>query len=168
MESMNKCIIIRGVPGSGKTTLISQLEKEYNKKAYICSADDYHYFGAAKIKENYKFDISNIGSAHKQCQDKFTNGLISNESFIVVDNTNIKEKDYKWYYLLAKQYNYNVIFHTILPGTIEQHFENNVHNVPKNVIENMIIGLKPVPKEINNESTIEIFYDFNEIRKNSI
>lgn len=163
---MKNVIISRGCSGSGKTTLIAYLEKLYDKPAYVASADDYHYFGQEKILANYKFDINNLHAAHKQCQRKFIEGLNSNEPLIVVDNTNIKSKDYKWYYITAREYNYNVTFHTILPGTVEQHINSNVHNVPREAIERMIAGLQPVPKEINGEPTDEIFYDFNELRKN--
>jgi predicted kinase len=159
-------ILMRGACGSGKSTLISRLEKEYNKKAYICSADDYHYFGKEQILENYKFDLNNLHIAHKQCKEKFTEGLNNNEPLIVIDNTNIKERDYKFYYLTGREHLYNVIFHTILPGTVEQHFKSNVHNVPRAAIEQMIANLKPVPAEIKGEKTKEIFYDFNELRKN--
>jgi len=165
-KHIGQVVVLRSCSGGGKTSLIPYIEQLYGKPGYICSADDYHYFGAEKIKENYKFDINNLHAAHKQCKTRFIEGLDSNEPLIIVDNTNIKERDYKFYYLTAREHLYNVTFHTILPGSVEQHFKSNVHNVPRATIELMIAGLKPVPKEINGELTDEIFYDFNKLRKN--
>ncbi len=162
---MIDCIIFRGVPGSFKSTLAKNLVTS-EPNHIICSADDFHYFGAEQIPSNYKFDFNNLYAAHKECKRKFIEALNSQTSLIIVDNTNIKSKDYKWYFKTAKEYLYNVTFHTILPGTVEQHFKSNVHNVPRDAIEKMINGLKPVPKEIDGELTNEIFYDFNELRKN--
>lgn len=167
-KHINNCLILRGCTGSGKSTLVSKLEKEYDKSAYVCSADDFHYFGKDQITENYKFDANNLHAAHKECQNKFLDALKTKAHLIIVDNTNIKFRDYKFYYLTAREHLYNVTFHTILPGTVEQHFKSNVHNVPREAIEKMIAGLQPVPKEINGELTDEIFYDFNELRKKYI
>ncbi len=139
--------------------------KGYNRPYIICSADDYWYDGEEQILENYKFDIKKLHLAHQQCQNKFLQAIKNHTSLVIVDNTNIYEKDYKWYYLAAKQSGYIVDFHTILPGTVEQHIQSNVHGVPKEAIERMIAGLKPVPKEINGEATNEIFYNFDELRE---
>jgi predicted kinase len=163
---MNKINVLRGASGSGKSTLIKTLVKEYNSSFTICSADDYWYNGKEQILANYKFDSRKLGLAHKQCQDKFLEAIKNNDSLIIVDNTNINERDYKWYYLAARQAGYDVEFHTILPGTVDQHVQCNVHGVPKEAIERMIAGLKPVLKEINNEATKEIFYNFDELRNN--
>lgn len=163
---MNNTVkIMRSCSGGGKSTLARKLTKEYASFT-ICSADDYWYNGEEQILANYKFDISKLHLAHKSCQNKFMEAIKNNEALIIVDNTNINERDYKWYYLAAMQAGYDVEFHTILPGTVEQHVQSNVHGVPKEAIERMIAGLKPVPKEINNEATNEIFYNFDELRNN--
>lgn len=165
-KHIGQVAVLRGCSGSGKSTLITYLEKFYGKPSYVCSADDFHYFGKENIPENYKFSPDNLHLAHKQCKERFVDGLDYNEPLIIIDNTNIKERDYKFYYLIAREHLYNVTFHTILPGTVEQHFNSNVHNVPRAAIELMISNLKPVPSEINGELTDEVFYDFNELRKN--
>src|SRR5690606_8562446 len=134
---MRQVLILRALPGSGKTSLIPYLEEQYGHPACVCSADHFHYHGKEHTPENYAFDVNNANLSHKSCKRKFTEAIESNEPLIIVDNTNIKEKDYKWYYLTARENNYNVCFHTIKGCNVEQSFKNNVHKVPRAVIENM-------------------------------
>jgi tRNA uridine 5-carbamoylmethylation protein Kti12 len=81
---MSECIILRGIPGSGKS-FISQTYKEKNYT--ICSADDFFQKG-----DLYKFNIKQLGIAHKVCREKFTT-CIENNKDVVVDNTNLNESD---------------------------------------------------------------------------
>lgn len=164
-EYLGRCILLRGGPGGGKSTLIKKLSAN-EPNSIICSADDFHYFGLEKIPENYKFDFNNLHLAHKNCQRKFIESLNNNVPLIFIDNTNIKPRDYKFYFLTAVEYGYEVEFHTIIGGNAEQHFKSNVHNVPRDVIQKMLDDLKPVPEFIKEYKTKEIFYDFNELRKN--
>ena len=64
-----KLIIMRGIPGSGKTTLARKIEDLAMRSGYkitgICSADDYF------VKNGkYVFDGKKLGEAHKFCQSK--------------------------------------------------------------------------------------------------
>ena len=164
---MNKICIAHSPTGGGKSTLCKRLAQENQiDNPVICSADDYHYFEKEKIPENYKFDLNNLYHAHKECKRKFTEAIANAEPLIIVDNTNIKSKDYKFYFLTAVEFGYEVEFHSIINGTVEQHFKSNVHNVPRAAVEAMVAGFKPVPSEIDGYTTKEIFYDFNELRKN--
>ena len=161
---MKQVIVLRAIPGAGKTTLISRLEKEYGHLATICSADHYHYFGKEQIPDNYKFDIKNQKKAHESCRKSFSSALKSHEQLIVVDNTNINFKDYVWYYREARKHEYNVVFHTIRGCSVEDSFKSNVHMVPKFVIENMLTKFVDTPAEIDGEPTDEVVYDFHELR----
>ncbi len=163
-QYLGKVIIMKSVAGGGKSTLAKKLTAN-EPNHIICSADDYHYFGLEQTPSNYKFDFNNLHMAHKTCQRKFVEALNNNVSLIVVDNTNIKSRDYKFYFLTAVEYGYEVEFHTIIGGNAEQHFNSNIHNVPRQIIEKMIEGLKPCPPEINGYLTKEIFYNFDELRK---
>lgn len=163
---MRQICILRAIPGSFKTSRIPHLEEQYGSPSVVCSADHFHYYGKEQTPENYKFDIKMQGKAHQSCKDDFVAALEDNEKLIIVDNTNINEKDYLWYYRKAREYQYNVTFHTIRGCTAEQSFKSNVHSVPLFVIENMLKNFKPTLTEIDGELTDEILYDFNELRKN--
>lgn len=164
---MKQILILQGIPGSCKSSLIPYLEEQYGYSALVCSADHFHYFGKEHIPENYKFKIENQKLAHESCRNKFIEGINYNQSLIIVDNTNINEKDYILYYLKARKYNYNVSFHVIKGCTPEQSYKNNVHNVPMFVIENMYKNFtnKDIPDKIHDEQTDVIVYDFNDLIK---
>lgn len=167
---MQYCVILRSLPGGGKTSLIQHIEEQYNLPAFVCSADHFHYYDKPHLPENYKYDIKRASLAHETCKTKFIEGLKYNESLIIVDNTNINTKDYMWYYKKAREYNYNIVFYSIRNCTVEQSFKNNQHMVPLFVIENMLKNYKIIPDRIflsendeDGELVDEIIYDFNEL-----
>ncbi len=161
---MRTVILTSGLPGSGKSTLISRLEKEYGKPAYVCSADDYWYADRDKTPENYLFDLNRLHVAHKECKDKFLAALYDKESLIVVDNTNIREKEYKFYFKAAISNNYNVIFHRIINCSVEESFQNNIHKVPREAIQRMLNDFSPIPEKIDGTLTDVVLHDFYELR----
>jgi len=161
---MRQVLILRSASGSGKSTLVSRLEKEYGKPAYVCSADDYWYADRDKTPENYLFDLNRLHIAHKECKDKFLAALNDKEPLIVVDNTNIRYKEYKFYFKAAISNGYNVTFHTITNGSVEELVKSNVHKVPAEAIQRMLNDFLPTPKEIDGILTDEVVYDFHELR----
>jgi predicted kinase len=88
-------IIIRGVPGSGKSTYANKHFKSPEYK--IFEADD--YFGKGK---NYKFDVSKIGEAHRICFENVKKRLEAGKK-VVVSNTFVKLKEIKPYIDLGKK-----------------------------------------------------------------
>jgi hypothetical protein len=61
--------VMRGLPGSGKTTLAQSMVKSYTeagKKGVICSADDFFVDNRGK----YNFDMTRLSEAHEHCRLK--------------------------------------------------------------------------------------------------
>lgn len=123
------CIILRGVSGSGKTTVSEYLSYLYNrgiptenKLCVVCSADEYF------VNENgeYKFDRQKIGHAHNYCRNKFENALNLNAELIVISNTNCSEKEIQPYIDRAREANYSIISLVIE----NRHGSENIHGVP--------------------------------------
>ena len=112
---------IRGLPGSGKTTLA----KLFNLKFY--EADQYFQ----KFNNN-KFDHSLIKKAHQNCFDNVKKELQKGNS-VIVSNTMTSEEEVLEYQNLAKKL--NVKFVSIVLEN--RHNGISVHDVPQSSIEQM-------------------------------
>ncbi len=115
--------IVRGIPGSGKSTFAKQLT------ANVFEADHYFYDNDG----NYKFIASEIKDAHKECQDNVRIAMESSIPKIAVSNTSTQEWEMESYFELAKEFGYTVF--TIIVEN--RHGGTNVHNVPEDKIEQM-------------------------------
>lgn len=62
--SFQVMFLMRGLPGSGKSTLVNLLERIYAGSVAVCSAD--HYF--IDSHGVYNFNRDKIGDAHRVCQ----------------------------------------------------------------------------------------------------
>ncbi|CEG48997.1 Predicted MutS-related protein involved in mismatch repair [Plasmopara halstedii] len=109
-------VILRGIPGSGKSTLRQEFEcmchdREFNFVA--CSADS--YFDTSR---GYVFDVKKLGAAHNACKQKFRKALRENVSqnheqpfhkhLVLVDNTNTQRWEYEEYVTFATSNGYRV------------------------------------------------------------
>lgn len=81
-----KILILRGKPGSGKTTIVNRF---YLGKGWISvSADDYFtHFDAHRAKTYYSFEPSKLQDAHDAAYKRALNAL-KNGVNVIVDNTN--------------------------------------------------------------------------------
>lgn len=96
--------IMRGLPGSGKTTLARALASNVlGRYKVIVSADDYFVTPDGE----YHFDPAKLGAAHGQCQQR-AKGACMDGVVVVVDNTNTTRWEMEPYLVLARQYGYNV------------------------------------------------------------
>jgi predicted kinase len=127
---MSQLIIIRGVPGCGKSTF-AKLIGNGSGSAYI-EADMYF------IKDGkYNFDITKLEDAHRWCRNKveyyMTKGSHVNEQLqtIVVSNTSTTQNELKPYFELAEKYGYQV--HVLVKENY--HGGKDIHNVPE---ENLV------------------------------
>jgi len=122
---MNKTlIVIRGLPGSGKSTFARILVEP----GCICTADDYF------MKDGkYQWDATKIGIAHNVCIVKCERLMKMQLPTIAIANTSTTKKELKPYYDLAEKYNYK-IFSIIVENRMNT---KNTHNVPEETIEDM-------------------------------
>ena len=121
---MNKSIIIiRGLPGSGKSTVAELFEN-----AHICTADDYHM-----VEDKYDWKPENVSIAHQKCQEKCESLMKIESPKIIIANTSTTIKEMNPYYNLATKYGYK-IFSIIVEN---RHGGINIHNVPDEIIDKM-------------------------------
>jgi predicted kinase len=116
-------IILRGLPGSGKSSFAELL----GTKA-ICCADDY-------VTRNgvYNWKPETIGASHDWCQRKCRRFMKKQAERIVVANTSTSARELKPYMDLARQFGYKV-FSVVVEN---RHGGVNVHNVPDATLEKM-------------------------------
>jgi predicted kinase len=119
-------ILLRGLPGSGKSTFANMMWGEYN----ICEADQYFY-----IDGEYKFDASKLKEAHQWCQDKVRKLMNQSDFYseIVVANTSTTEKEMQPYLDLAKEFEYHVVSLVVE----NRHGNSSVHGVPQETLKKM-------------------------------
>lgn len=123
MNSDTNLIIIRGIPGCGKSSFAELLG------SYVCTADDYHMKNG-----KYVWKAENANMAHLKCQAKVEEGMKLGFRKIIVANTSTTEKELKPYFNLAKKYNYRV-FSIIVEN---RHGGKNTHNVSPEIISKMV------------------------------
>ena len=122
---MKNLIILRGVPGAGKSTLAKFLAGD---KGVIVEEDDYHM-----IDGQYYYKHEDVESAKRKCIDKINEEMWYNEKLIVVSNTNTKASSVTGLIDLAKINGYR---YTVL--TLENwHGNIDVHNVPADTLIEM-------------------------------
>ena len=120
---MKQLFLIRGIPGSGKTTFAREITD------VVFSADD---FFVNPVSGDYEFDASLLYKAHRSCQNKTECRMKTGEDMAVA-NTFTTVKEMKEYYKLAEQYGYTV-FSVIVEN---RHGGKDVHNVPEDTLTAM-------------------------------
>ncbi len=133
----SKMCIMRGLPGSGKSTKTQELMKAFDARpgmaAAVCSADFYFVRPDGQYDWNPRF----LKSAHFWCYKKAKEACERGDNLIIIDNTNIKREDFQPYLDLAKQHWYEV--EEIVVGSFDEesckiYAERNQHGCPLDVI----------------------------------
>jgi uridine kinase len=129
MEYTKDLILLRGLPGSGKTTLGEVILQLPNNQLKPLSADDYF----TDKDGNYNFDFTKLKEAHNECQQRCANLMQHDVVKIVVSNTFTQEWEMKPYYEMAERYGYRV--HSVIVEN--RHGNKNIHDVPEDKLEIM-------------------------------
>lgn len=88
-------VLMRGLPGSGKTKFAAELQYYATVNNLQCvrvSADTQF-----RSRTGAYFDKNHLKTAHAMCRVRFDQALTSNMDIVIVDNTNIKEVEFKHY-----------------------------------------------------------------------
>ena len=114
--------IVRGIPGSGKSTFANSLG------CPVFEADMYF------MKDGeYKFEADKLKLAHNWCKLRVEHSMEDDLPKIAVSNTFTQEWEMEAYYGLAKQYGYTV-FSVIIEN---RHGGVNEHGVPEDKLQMM-------------------------------
>ena len=130
MEDKKRVIILRGVSGSGKSTMARELSGE---TGIIHSTDDYFMQG-----DKYIFDPKNLHRNHQANLRAFRNSLSQGLSPVIVDNTNTRKWEYENYIKEAEKAGYEVEVISVPHPDPKVAAERNSHGVPEDMIRKMI------------------------------
>jgi len=119
--------IVRGIPGSGKSTFAKTLGGTHFETDEFFMVDG-----------EYKFDPTKLKEAHRWCQDSVNTAMILNHTaglnnVIVVSNTFTQEWEMEPYFQMADTYGYKV-FSVIVEN---RHGGINTHGVPEDKLQVM-------------------------------
>jgi predicted kinase len=124
---MKQLILLRGLPGSGKSTFAKSLGGIH------IEADQYFMDNGV-----YKFDATQLKNAHNYCQSQTRawmghNGEQISVDKIVVSNIFTQSWEMEAYFEMAKEFGYQVVCLIVE----NRHGGVNEHNVPEDKIEQM-------------------------------
>ena len=138
---MMKITILRGLPGSGKSTYIDrEIRPQAKGRVVVCSAD--HYM---MVDGQYMFSPEKLPVAHSACLTKFLRELQSwrhlEDVTIVVDNTSLTVAEIAPYVALAQAFGHDAEIVT-LEVPITQSIARNTHGVTEAIITEMAFTLR--------------------------
>jgi len=124
-------IVMRGLPGSGKSSWAKALQSKCGGQAAIVSADSYF-----ETSKGYKFDPNQRGAAHDHSRAMYMEALQEinpQKVAILVDNTNSKRSEYEFYVHQAQKANKRILTVEILCRSEDEmkiFYHRGLHNVP--------------------------------------
>ncbi|WP_208861382.1 AAA family ATPase [Leptospira brenneri] len=127
MEPTKTLLALRGIPGSGKTSLAKAIS--ITNGAPIFSIDSYFENETGE----YNFDYQKNHLAYKECESKTKEALELGVPFVIVDNTFTLKWELEPYIRLANEFEY--LFFVV---TVEnRHGGKNIHQISEEQIEKM-------------------------------
>nr|XP_057935411.1 NEDD4-binding protein 2-like 2 isoform X2 [Doryrhamphus excisus] len=128
-------ILMRGLPGSGKSTTARELLSK-GPDGLILSTDDYF-----ADKDGYRYDPGLLGAAHEWNQRRACDAMHDRRSPVIIDNTNLQAWEMKPYVTMALQRGYRVDFcepNTSWKFDPYELEKRNKHGVPQEKIAQML------------------------------
>ena len=133
--------ILRGIPGSGKSTVARKLTQSYENpglEVAIHSTDD-----LCMVDGEYRFDAALAAERHAQNFENFKNSLYKGVPCVICDNTNVKGQYYQPYVDVALLMGYVVVIVEMVHPTLDEAVERNTHGVPREVINQFLLDWEP-------------------------
>ena len=118
---MRELYIIRGLPGSGKSTFAKKIAE------IVCEADNYF-----SRNGKYEYNREELGQAHQYCKDNVKAAMEVGYGPIAVANTFSKRWEMQDYFDLAFRYGY-----TVTEVTMSGPMHKNTHEVPQETVDRM-------------------------------
>ncbi|KAK9402361.1 hypothetical protein NXF25_010717 [Crotalus adamanteus] len=169
-----RLLILRGLPGSGKTTL-SHILLGQLCNGTVFSTDDYFH----QINGCWTYNVSQLGAAHEWNQNRAKEAMDLGRSPIIIDNTNTQAWEMKPYVKAALEKGYHVEFHEpdtwwkFNPEELEKRNKHGVSRIPLDTLlpDDYIVPLDwAISKEIYLQwkTSVEKKQENNLLKENSL
>lgn len=135
---MRRLVIMRGLPGSGKTTRAIEIAGEDGVRL---STDDFYVENG-----QFNFDPDKLGEAHRWNRRRARKAFELGLSPVVIDNCNVEPWEAHGYLMVALRYGYKVeVAYPDTPWMFDPAAlaEKTEHGVPQGIIENMMTKWVP-------------------------
>lgn len=127
-------IMLRGLPGAGKSTLAKLLAEDGRWPVY--SVDEFF----VDPQGNYQFDYTQNHLAYKQCLANTESAMKSGIQKIFIDHTLTIDWELEQYFKLAQSLQYRVFVMTVE----NRHHGQNHHGIPESQLQKMAEKYKVV------------------------
>ncbi|EGZ06704.1 hypothetical protein PHYSODRAFT_439851, partial [Phytophthora sojae] len=154
-------VILRGIPGSGKSTLgreIGAICRERGAAFTACSADFFF-----ETSRGYVFDVKKLGAAHSKCKGDFTRAVHGDtprnqgggkqrrphQHVVLVDNTSTQRWEYEPYEEIARSIDCHAhIVEMKCPDVLTAYRmgQRNSHGVPPDKVVSMFMRWEEDPR----------------------
>ena len=121
-------ILLRGLPGSGKSTIAKVLSEE--GKYPVHSVDSYFTNHKTGVY-NFEFDKNHL--AYKNCEELARESLSSGIPKVFVDNTFTLEWEMEPYFKMAAEFGYRIFVLTVE----NHHGSANIHDISEQQLRKM-------------------------------
>lgn len=140
-------IIMRGLPGSGKSYWVEEYINNSPKKDTehykVCSTDEFFYQDG-----EYRFDAKHLSKYHQLNLTRFIHAIANRVPVVICDNTNMAQWEFEGYCNAAKAEGYQIQIQQVGEPKSKDHqllcADRNKHRVPLSSITRMARGFEPL------------------------
>jgi predicted kinase len=132
---INSLILLRGLPGSGKSTFAELISEKGRYPVYSIDS-----FFTNPETGNYSFDFSKNYLAYKNCEEQTLSAMRNGKEKIIVDNTFTIEWEMEPYFKMASEFSYRIFVLTVE----NRHGNSNIHSISNEQLEKMAARYKVI------------------------